>query len=410
MEVRVYDPRYNVVGYANDYQSCTAQETLVDKGSAQVVLSADHRLAGYLALAAPNKALGRRAQRVPITISTDTLWWTGKVSSLAVAGETGNQTLTVTCVDDKAVLEGIRGWPNPFLGILAQISTTLTDHDQRGGPLETVVKAYVQANVGRLGFPLVVVPALNPDPSPHVDLAARMDDLYTFLSAPLKANNMGLSCKIWVPGRPQPTGLSLSTPTFYVDVITPRTPTYVQWTERNVSTVELNAAAAAGSTAITGGKTNSWLLKVAQNLGIPLPADVFVAYDQFTDVDAATAQGPFEAPEVYVSGGDGSFSLSSRQEGIAELVKHAGSRTAKITVTDGSPWTYEQDYARGDYVSYSHFGDVYTDQITQVDVADDATAGLTVTPTIGPFQAVSDPDRALWQALASFFNKINLQT
>lgn len=89
----------------------------------------------------------------------------GPLRTARTDGESGNRLITFQVQDDYRILQNMLCWPSPGSAIGSQ-----GVHDQRTGPIETVLKGFAQANITRLGLPVTVAPSLGRGPTVTVQM------------------------------------------------------------------------------------------------------------------------------------------------------------------------------------------------------------------------------------------------
>lgn len=106
-------------------------------GSWSLEVPAEHDLAGEL----------RRPGAGILVTGPEDVWWSGPVSEPALDAGTRDPrgTLTARGVTDDVVLADALAWPEPAN---PDVTTQAAAHDVRAGAAETVMRAYVNANVG----------------------------------------------------------------------------------------------------------------------------------------------------------------------------------------------------------------------------------------------------------------------
>lgn len=242
--VTLYSKTYEPLGECSDYISVTCDFTRNAIDSATVVMKVTDPLA-YSAMQCFETV-------VPITIQVGAMRWTGRVDNFDYAMVNGVKTLTLQCMGDYAWFSKILVWPN----FLAPIQLQWPNRALFIGPAITCIKTLIQEQCFRLQSgiweltnnllsgnfdwhawfgrvltsngnpidmlltPIVVVPT-NPlfDTSKWVSFNGRMDKISTVLEQVLKDNGLLLTADLWLPGEPQPEGLTveLKAPTIVVD-------------------------------------------------------------------------------------------------------------------------------------------------------------------------------------------------
>jgi len=243
--VTLYSNMYEPVGELNDYISVKADFTRNTIDTATVVIKTTDTLA-----AAAMKCF---ETVVPITIEVGSMRWSGRVDNYDYAMVKGVKTLTLQCMGDYAWFDRMLCWPNFLMPIQAQFPNKALFL----GPAVTCIKTLVGEQAFRiqsgiwelvnnllsgnldwkawfgtalqsqggnpldtLMTPIVVIPT-NPifDTSPWVSFNGRMDKISTLVEEVMKVNGLVLTADLWLPGEPQPVGLTseLKVPTIVVD-------------------------------------------------------------------------------------------------------------------------------------------------------------------------------------------------
>jgi hypothetical protein len=394
--VAVYDNAYNLLGFVSDYASCSVEFRDHDISAGTLVVDGNRPMSARLMQASDDT--------VPVTVQVGTRRWSGRVAQAVSTGATGEKVVTATLESDYAYLHTMLAWPQPGLGIGAQIPS----HDVRLGACETQVKAYISAAAARMNVPVAVVHPPSPDPSAFVSMSARMTPIDTLISASLTTARMGMSVRMWLPKDPltgvpdpQPPGLTLSAPTLVVDMIRAQNKDYIQWDDRlgHIITATTTVKAARSAIAITGGKSNSWL----DNTFPALPRDAFLAFDQVADGNRLTALGPFAYRETFTSAGAGAFSVDAGIAAATQLHKDRGTKAVVATVADGAPWSFGTDYNEADIVGLHVDGVDYRQNVTLVTCAHDRSNGVSITPTVGDTTIQEDPIVQLYNRVKELF-------
>lgn len=245
--ITVYGKTYKPIGEINDYVALKVIFPRNRIGTATIVLKGTEPM--YAALVNCWQTV------VPITIDIGGLRWSGRVFSADDSMHDRVNTLTLQCKDDYTFLDKILCWPAPELPIEAQFPSRALYI----GPAITCIKTLIaeQAlrlqsgiwelvnNLGSLdldwqswfgtllestgseGFgemlsiPVVVVPT-DPitDTSQWCSISGRMDKCSTLIEQVVADLGLNVTCSLWMPGDPQPAGLSteLAWPCIVVDV------------------------------------------------------------------------------------------------------------------------------------------------------------------------------------------------
>lgn len=315
--------------------------------------------------------------------------WTGRVQRFESEKATGQVgRITATLIDETQWLKKILAAPVPGATWSAQ---TTAEHDVRTGPIETVAKSYVTANINRLAAegrptPLVVVPAPVSDTSPTVNLQARNIPLQTLLVDALRANGRDLTATLWLPGDPQPPGLTLTAPRVVIDVVTGRDRPYVNFTDR------------------TGGLTSRKLSGThPEALGVLVQGPGEKTARTFAKVMATdgrvAALGMWGFPEDTVEATDTGADLTAR--GLEKAAELAGAASVVPEVDDRRPWVAgpDGDYWVNDVVRATFSGVSVEDRIERFTVTHDRN-GFRGIPQFGAGRETETADRQLAKTIA----------
>ncbi|WP_163540841.1 Gp37-like protein [Occultella kanbiaonis] len=147
LRFRVFDKTYNPLGAITKPREAhvTIQHNL--PGSCQFTLDDNHRLA---------PALGTAGARIVAEYRAPSGWKHLTSGVVAPSGQSGSGSSTGTfeVVDDKGLLWGLKGWPNPA-GTILQQGDEDTYYTQTGSA-ENVVKNLVGVNIGHVNVPLTI--------------------------------------------------------------------------------------------------------------------------------------------------------------------------------------------------------------------------------------------------------------
>lgn len=343
------------------------------------------------------EALQARDFPVPFVISAPGYpRWSGRaqhVESEVTTGRVGQ--MSITLVSDRTWLQHLLAAPVPS----SPWSSQTAEHDTRTGPLVTVAKAYITANVARLAAenagqrlgapPIAVVPVAGADGSPVVTLKARNQTLADLLTESLRAAGYDLTVDMWLPGDPPRAGLQLSTPTLVVDVVRGRDQHYVNFrdtlgglTKRTVTVTHPQAMSVLVQG--PGEKTERVFRKVWAADERPATLGRWgypEATLDATDVDAADT-------------------ATLDRRGRDRLAELAGTVSVALELDDRRPWSAgpQADYWVNDTVRATFTGVTSTDVIERLTLSDSGTGVLRASPQFG--QAAESPDRQLAAAVA----------
>lgn len=297
--------------------------------------------------------------------------WTGRVHNGEFTDDGTGPVLELTLVNDRIWLDAMLALINP-VGTMAQQG--IAENDTRTGPTETVVKAYLNAAILRLGVPMVVVPAPQNDPSPIITLNARMTTMSELTDKVLAPAGFGFEVIMHRTGRPLPAGLQGFEPpdgTLVVDLIAGRSTGRLLWDQQQLAKFSVSSTEGTAYRAITGG----------QGQGTDR---TFTEY-----VDAATRDrvGRYGLPELYVdndgTSGDEAPAKVPSPATLDALAEAAGKLAVTFEVQDGRPWYAGTDWWLADYGSARIGGEVFTAQIGGVELKENADDGVVYSPQFG---------------------------
>lgn len=269
----------------------------------------------------------------------------GRVSATPGAGPEGHVTVYVE--GDFCRLRDLPAWPKPT----SALSSQTDEYARYSGPSETVVKAAVAANVGRLAGSWVV----NSSSGRGADVAVevRMNPLGDKVLPLLKVDRLGLT--ITYPG---------GTPT--VDVRSPETVGGVlDLSSGRIDTFDFSRLAPTATRATVGGPGEGTARTFVQVVDFDLENEWGIVLEIFVDARSADTTDDMEAA------------------GWAALAEGAPKTSVSMEITEQPGFTYHQTYELGDIVPVK-IGDIEaTEVITSITIKDTPDQGVTVTPVIG---------------------------
>jgi hypothetical protein len=391
--VAVYDYAYTLQGYANDYLSCSATFQHMDTGTGTLVLPETHPVVAQV-----NKAGN---QVVPVTV-TDRFGhrWSGRVEQDSIdegdgqsQAAPGSGTVTLTLVDEWPMLKRILA--SPFGASTAlTYATGAPEFDTRTGPIETVVKGYITDACTRIwgsSSPVVVTPPPTSDLSPSVTLSAKWTPISDLVSEQLRAANRTLVIYLWLPGDPQPAGLSLSAPCYVVDIVPARNNPQIIWNDDTFLQRKIAVKAPTAYKAIIGGSGSG-------------TSQVF---DSWTDTGLQQSLGLYGYPEAYFSASSASTTVTTQQDAQTQLLATEGGVAVQATVQDGVPWSFGTDYAVGDLVGVRALGLDFRQRVVSVQMVDDRASGFRLVPTVGDDVATLTPQQRLFRTVRSLGMRVH---
>lgn len=394
-DIKVLAPNYSsIVGTLGTYSSCSVTWQHWGIGTGSITVPSDSDAALQLLLA--------DVSHVPVTAKAPGYpRWTGYVSraeqdivpARRADGSMNNAApITAMLTAEREWLDRILGAPVPGQPWSNQ---SAAEHDVRTGPIDTVLRQYVTANVNRIkatgaNLPIVITPPPSPDLSPVVTIEVRNKTLREELDAAQREHGRDITVELWLPGDPQPSGLSLTAPTLVVGVSVSRAKQYVNFTDT------------------VGGLVGGKLVVVrpkatAVAVGGPGEGTARVFNYVVADDGRVEALGPQGYTEVFLDATDadsGDLRISRGKDKLAEL---AGKVAIEVEIDDRRPWIAgpTADYWVGDLVRGTFSRVSVTDYIDRLTVTSNAS-GFTVTPQFGASRETESADVALARAVARY--------
>jgi hypothetical protein len=278
------------------------------------------------------------------------------------------------------------------------------EFDVRTGPIDTVVKGYITDAAkriwgvdghGRPLGPIAVVPPPATDHTPTVTLKAKWTPLADLFADILRLQNRTLTIRLWLPGDPQPAGLSLTAPTYVVDIVAANNSPQIIWGDDTFMSRKVAIKAPSAYRGIIGESGSG----TAQT------------FDTYTDTSLKASLGAYGYPEIYLSAAAAAAGDTSQQDGQAQLAATEGGAAVVAAVQDGVPWTFGQDYVVGDLVGVRAFGLDIRQRVISVQMVDDRANGYRLVPTIGDDQATLTPQQRLFHTVRALGTRVHqLQT
>ncbi|WP_017585476.1 siphovirus ReqiPepy6 Gp37-like family protein [Nocardiopsis ganjiahuensis] len=270
-------------------------------------------------------------------------------------------TITVSGADDMGLLAAMLAWPAPDRDIGVQLVA-----DRRTGPAETVIKGYVDANVGTgrvaarrdPAAPLAreVTVAADLGRGPEISHRARFDPLLDVVRACVGESGLGISC--------QQQGDAI---VFDVWETEDRPNAVFSHELGNLQSVRWRDAMPEATHAIVGGPGEGNARDLRRRSDSAAVQAWRMAAETFVDERSEEQDGPLNRA------GDQALA-DARRAGIIEA-----------TLADTPRLRYGHGYGLGDRVTiHPEPGTAYTDQITSVTIDANRRDGtLTITPTVG---------------------------
>lgn len=294
----------------------------------------------------------------------------GRINELPGSGPIGSVQVGVE--GDMRKFWDIYGWPNPTAALNAQDVA----YRNYSGRTETIFKTALQENlVTRLGFPWTIAPTLGRGSlvSASSPIAVRFHPLADKVLDPLTADEL-----IVVLSYDEDTGAVT------VDVRTAATVMGTLTVESAVAdTFAFNTSAPTATRCIVGGRGEGELREFKQHIDAVREADWGDIIETF--VDARNSD-------------EGSDILPDAIAAVADGAPIAG---IKVDVVETDRFRYGTTFVEGDFVNV-RIGPVESrEQITSVEISEDADDGVVVTPHIGSADVDSDPDVELAASVAA---------
>lgn len=290
--------------------------------------------------------------RIVVTLR-GTVIFSGARQSVHWAGPESAPTLTVTCVDDYAILTGILAWPIPANALTAQSTARWTST----GPLETVAKALITANVAAARLNLPVTVEATGGRGATVTVSARMQPLSDYLQPLLDQQGKGLRV------RQSGAGLLVSwvEPVTYPEVLSE---VGGQIVRSSWEIVETNAAV---TRVIVGGQGEGTAREFVQRTNTTAETAIAWKRESFADARDTNVAGELQA------------------RGDTELAKDGPKLTARVPLQETPEF---QCYGAGglkpgDLAPIELMGRSWTETIRQVTTWWDANTQLIVEPVAG---------------------------
>lgn len=295
--------------------------------------------------------------------------WTGRISNAEYLDDGAGPNLELTLVNDRIWLDAMLAVASPGQPAGQQDR----EADVREGPLETVVKAYIQAAAGRLRVPVMVVPSATEDASPIIKLSARMVTLSSLFADTLDKYGYSITATTYRTGDPLPPGLQFQPEpgTVLIDVVAGRDNGRLLWQEEHLQTFSVSVSEPQAYRAYVGGE------------GEGVDRD----FHEVVDTAVRDRASNYALPELYEeASGEGADPLEVGREALR---KAAGGKSVNFTVADGNPWFLGDDWECGDIAYARIAGLLFRSRITEVEMKDEAGATVIYEPKCG----MADPGR-----------------
>lgn len=315
---------------------------------------------------------------VDVVVSAD-VPWTGHITdvNVIVDGERGVRT-EITAVGSKAVLNGLRLYPDPAAALSNQGGQ---ETYQLVAPARTAVETVVSTAAARQGVPIIVAPVADGDfVGGTVHIEGRMDPVLEVLEKALSEQAMGIVAQATYPGVPPLTDrVEGETGSVVVDVVSPRLNDFVQWREGDLLRGELSINCATAGQLIVGGdgqgKDRQYLSTSDETVAdLMSPWGGLQSYvDAASQNTATTNEAPPTAPP------NDPLRDARTAKAWADV---SGSSSLVMEAPDGEPYRFGKDYMVGDVVLGEIAGVTARAQVTEVEVKA-GLDGVSVVPKIG---------------------------
>lgn len=378
-----------------DYESVSVTWQRLGVGTATIVMPERGRAAAQLMAGHTHmvpviiEPVGHHDHRLPR--------WMGRVAAFSAVKDSKRiGQVQATLVSEWKMLQKIIAPPVPASPWSNQ---TAAEHDVRTGPIVTITKAYIQANINRLAAegrptPLVIAPTVGADTSPTVTLKARNQPLHELLLPELKVHGYDIQVALWLPGDRQPTGLTLTAPRLVVSVLSGRNQPYVRFTDTvgGVQSRMITGSHPQAMGVVVGGPGE----KVARIFQKEMATDTRVA-----DL------GIWGYPEEWLDATDADTAEIRTQRAQERLLELSGTAAVSVTINDGQPWFAgpQADYWINDMVRAEFNGVAVSDRIDRV-TATDNNEGFRVSSIFGSARDTETADALLTRTIIELRRKI----
>ncbi|WP_067573707.1 Gp37-like protein [Nocardia acidivorans] len=129
--------------------------------------------------------------------------------------------------------------------------------------------------------------------------------------------------------------------------------------------------------------------------------DVFLAFMVYTDQGRARRAGPYAFRELYITGSDKAFTLDGVMSGKRGLRQTRGYTSQKVSIGDGSPYTFGKDFEVGDQIGFQVADQLFVDYVTEATFTDDRGAAARWELVIGDGSDEEDPVVKAWGRLGT---------
>lgn len=382
LTITVYTNDYRPLGRVADYLKASVTWEWLAPGAGEIQVPADHWLVPV--------AMAVNTTVVPVVVSVNGVPWSGRIASVTREHSGSNTvgTATVGLINDWAWLQSILAWTQPTLTARAQgVATPVT------GKLATIACQMINDNVARLGVPVMAICPIE-DSSAVTTITPNLTSLADTLVPAFKAQNWSLTARAWLPGDPQPVGYVPVTNNLTREVPVLTTPVVLIEATKNASKPWVRWSDSVGgivSDVVSVEDPRAY----RQLLGGSGQVDTRI-YAEYIDTTLSATLGRFGLPEVFspVQTQNGKDTVADVLAlGPTAQVANAGKANVTVTIQDGFPWQFGEDYFVGDMPRVELSGVELNDKpIVSVQAADDAAAGLVFTPTIGDSKETATSD------------------
>lgn len=352
--VTVFDKAFLRTGFVADPDSVVCTPKHLQVGTMELVVSSDYRKLPILSSPGARLTVDYRDEQI----------FSGPIRLTSGKGPRTSGLVTITGEDDLRLLWRLFGYSTPA----NPIDTQPNKEDKRSGPAESVIKAFINANKGRLNQPITVAPDLGR--GANIEVSIRMLPLADKIIPALDAAGIGITV------RQTSTGLLVDTyvPRTYPRNLSEDGGTIVDW--------EWSQEAPTATRAIIGGPdvgTSRQFKQVIDTAREALYGDVIEMF-----VDASSIE---IASEILAAG----------TAALAEAGPKSGLR---VSLSESSIFAYGgiSGVHVGDKVSLDiGTGTSITDVLREAELSFTRGEGFQAIPTVGEITA--DPDKKLAQIL-----------
>lgn len=275
--------------------------------------------------------------------------------------------IRVAASGGRALLEGQVLPADPRFPIRAQTEPEL----KLRGPVESVVKQIIRWGAMLTGHPIAVMP--DQGRGPVVRVTGAMASAAELVDAALAGSGWWLDMPGWVPGMPQPEGMTLGRPTYLAEVHPYRERPGLMWS-------------------VAGGDLGGWEVELARSTATrAVVGEEIEGGHRYLEVPGVEPPSPWARRDIYVAGREGD---DLEAVGRAELARHTATAGFEVPLSPGAQWRLGDDHGPGAWRP----GDRVTVDVPVLGQVShpiiEARAELTgddfrITPTVGPAESVT---------------------